>query len=191
MAFVGVRAAAPLSSIFPQNVRPYIQRDALDIDDKWHFNSLLWADGDLFVAAHAFGGMSFINRYDGVTLQLNNVHRDAGSSIHGLARCGDELFWISTKTGEIRSDLGYRQPLSKPGYARGFAVTSQHFIVATSEFLSRGERHAGDSWIQLIDRYQGIAINEFHLPDTGSINDLRLLDEYDYAHWIDPFWSKP
>jgi hypothetical protein len=170
-------------------VRPYIERDSIETDDKWHFNSLLWTEGYLFVGAHAFGGNSFINRYDGVTLRLSNVQGNAGSSIHGLARYGGELFWISTKTCEIRSDSGYRQPLSKPGYSRGFAVTSRYFIVATSEFLARGKRHAGDSWIQVIDRQQGITISEVHLPDTGSINDLRLLDEYDYGHCVEPFWS--
>jgi hypothetical protein len=174
-----------------QNVRPYIQREAVETDDRWHFSALLWADGYLFVAAHTFGGNSFINRYNEVTLQLEDVYSDVGSSIHGLALHGDELFWISTKTRQIRSNLGYCRPLSRPGYARGFAVTSEHFVVATSEFLSRGERHAGDSWIQVISRQQGTIIEEFHLTNTGSINDLRLLDEYDYAHCIEPLWSRP
>jgi len=98
-----------------------------------------------------------------------------------LARYEGELFWISTKTGEIRSDAGYSQPLCRPGYARGLAMTSDQFIVATSEFRSRRERHAGDSWIQVIDRQKGVVIDEIHIADTGSINDLRLLDEYDYV----------
>jgi len=174
-----------------QEVRPYLQREASEADDKSHFNSLLWTGAYLFVAAHAFGGASFINRYDGITLQLDKVYRDAGSSIHGLAHDGDELFWISTKTGEIRSDSGYCLPLSRPGYARGFAVTSRYFIVATSEYLARGDRCAGDSWIQVIDRRQGSIVNEICLVDSGSINELRLLDEYDYAHCVAPFWNKP
>src|SRR3954452_12730895 len=44
-------------------VRPYDQRDQPS-EDEWHFNSLLWTDRCLFVAAHAFESMSFINRYD-------------------------------------------------------------------------------------------------------------------------------
>jgi hypothetical protein len=170
-------------------LRTYVHREAYEIDDKWHFNSLLWADGYLFVAAHTFGHVSFINRYNAATLRLDDVQGQVGSSIHGLARHRGELFWISTKTGEIRSDTGYCHLLSRSGYARGFAVTDQYFIVATSEYLGRGERHAGDSWIQLIDRKDGILLHEVHLPDTGSINDIRVLDEYDYAHCVDPFWS--
>jgi hypothetical protein len=176
--------------IFSQKVCPYLQREACETDDKSHFNSLLWSGAYLFIAAHAFGGESFINRYNGMTMQLDNVYRNVGSSIHGLAHDGEELFWISTKTGEIRSDLGYCQSLSRPGYARGFAVTNQYFIVAISEFLARGDRYAGDSWIQIIDRRQDSIVNEICLADTGSINELRLLDEYDFAHCVEPFWTR-
>jgi hypothetical protein len=167
----------------------YVEREATEEDDRWHYNSLLWAAGHLYVAAHAFGGLSFINRYDATTMKLDGVQQNVGASIHGLARHGKELFWLSTKTGEIRSDLGYCLQLSRQGYARGFAASSRHFIVAISEFLSRGKRHAGDSWIHLIDRVHGTVIVEVKLPDTGSVNDLRLLDEFDYAHHVEPFWS--
>ena len=167
-------------------IRAYKERDGQESDDKCHFNSLLWADGHLFVGAHAFGGPSFIFRYDASSLRLENVYRGVGSSIHGLARYQNELFWISTKTCEIRSDAGYCTPLTRPGYARGFAMTKDHFVVAISELLSRGERHAGDSWIQVIDRERGITVRELHLRATGGINDLRLLDRYDYAHRVHP-----
>jgi hypothetical protein len=175
-------------ALFGQNVRPYVPRETAEADDKWHFNSLLWAGGYLFVAAHNFDRPSFINRYDAETLRLNAIQDDAGVAIHGLALCDNELFWLSTKTGEIRSSLGYSLSLFKQGYARGFAMTREHFVVATSQFLCRDERCGGDSWIQVIDRRQGALAAEFHLPDTGSINDLRLLDEYDYAHCVNPFW---
>ena len=72
----------------------------------------------------------------------------------------------------------------------GFAVTGRYFIVATSEVLARGDRCAGDLWIQVIDRQQGNVVSEVWLVDTGSINELRVLDEYDYAHCVKPFWSK-
>ena len=175
-------------TLFGQDLRPYIPRETAQADDKWHFNSLLWAGGYLFVAAHNFGRPSFITRYDEETLRLDAIQDDAGLAIHGLALFDKELFWLSTETGEIRSSLGYSLSLFKQGYARGFAMTREHFVVATSEFLTRDKRCGGDSWIHLIDRRQGRLAAEFHLPDTGSINDLRLLDEYDYAHWVEPFW---
>jgi hypothetical protein len=168
-------------------VIPYVYREAPEADDKCHFNSLLFAGEYLFVSAHAFGGESFINRYDRASMKFDGVLRNVGSSIHGLAFYDGELFWISTKTSEIRSDFGYRMLLPRPGYARGFAMTADYFIVATSEFLARGDRHAGDSWIQIFERNRAVVIAEYHLKDTGSINDLRLLDEHDYAHWIEPF----
>ena len=192
-SLVGVPTSLPSAPVefdlIDGSLRPYHHREAYAEEDKCHFNSLLWDADMLFVAAHNFGPNSFINCYDTRRLCLESVRRHAGHSIHGLARQFGELFWISTMTGEVRSDCGYCIPLSRGGFARGFAMTSQYFIVATSEFLSRNERATGDSWIQLIDRDAGIAIKEIHVSDTGSINDLRLLDEFDYAHGIDPVWT--
>lgn len=168
--------------------RPYVEREGSERDDVEHFNSLLWADGHLFVAAHNFGA-SFIHQYRGTTRELERVHADVGECIHGLARHRGELFWVSTATAEIRSDRGYRMPLAKPGYARGFAMTSRYFVVGTSEDFYRDLRHTGDAWIQVIDREGGEVCKEIHLRDTGSINDIRLLDEVDYAHGVAPLWD--
>jgi hypothetical protein len=187
--YPSLETAAVEFTLFGENLRPYIPREATEADDRWHFNSLLWAGGYLFVAAHNFDRPSFIIRHDAETLRLNAIQDEAGVAIHGLALNDEELFWLSTKTGEIRSSLGYSLSLFKEGYARGFAMTREHFVVATSQFLCRDERCGGDSWIQVIDRQQGKLAAEFHLKDTGSINDLRLLDEYDYAHCVQPFWA--
>jgi hypothetical protein len=176
-------------NICEQTLHGYVPRDSLQSDDQCHFNSLLWSNGYLFVAAHNFTGPSFIKCYDGTTLKEIRQFTQAGFSIHGLAFFHDELFWLSTRTYEVRSDRGYMHLLSRQGYARGFSMTSEYFVVAISEALSRGDRHGGDSWIQLIDRQKSAMVAEFYLPDTGSVNDLRLLDEYDYAHCLTPFWN--
>jgi hypothetical protein len=191
-SLIGVHLTSDSSAVefdlLNQELYPYVPRQASEAEDKHHFNSLLWANGYLFVAAHNFTQPSFINTYKGATRHLDYVLRDAGSCIHGLAFSNEELFWIGTLTNEIRSSHGYSQRLPKQGYSRGFAMTRQHFIVATSEFLHRDKRRHGDSWIQMIDRQRGTLVSEFHLRGTGSINDLRLLDSYDYAHCVDPFW---
>jgi hypothetical protein len=176
--------------LLSSTIRPYIERNATVTSDKWHFNSLLWADGFLYVAAHAFGPFSFINQYDATTFELVNVLRNAGHSIHGLASHNGELFWISTKTNEIRSDSGHRRLLLRPGFGRGFAMTDDYFIIATSTLRPRSERHKGDSWIDIVDRRDGTILNSVCLPNSGSVNDLRLLDMYDYSHRIDPLWEK-
>lgn len=174
-------------SLLEHELRSYITADACENDDRYHFNSLLWTGPYLFVAAHAFGAGSFVSRYDAETFGLQCVKRDLGDSIHGLARYKGELFWLSSGTGEVRSTNGYALTLSRRGYARGFAMTGDYFIVAVSEFLSRDERWGGDSWIQVIHHRQKCLVKEVHLRDTGSVNDLRLLDAYDYAHQIAPF----
>jgi hypothetical protein len=180
--------ATPIElNLIEHQLRSYIEVDACESDDRHHFNSLLWSGRYLFVAAHAFGTGSFVSRYDAETLALQCVNSNLGHSIHGLAFYDGELFWLSSGTGEVRSSNGYALTLSRRGYARGFAMTAEYFVVAVSEFLSRDERWGGDSWIQVIDRNQNCLVKEVHLHDTGSINDLRLLDAYDYAHQVTPF----
>jgi hypothetical protein len=193
-SLIGVDPRSELATIefdlLNKSLGGYRSRLALEADDKHHFNSLLWANGYLFVAAHNFMEPSFINRYKEPNLDLDNVEYYAGDSIHGLALYDKELFWVSTQTYEIRSSLGYCHSLPKTGFARGFSMTREYFIVAISEFLARDERHGGDSWVQVIDRQNGNVVKEWHLPETGSINDLRLLDEYDYAHCVAPFYNR-
>jgi len=183
------KSANPLEfDLIEQNLRPYLPRNGSEADDMKHFNSLLWAEGSLFVAAHNLGRSSFILRYEEETLHLAAIQDEAGIAIHGLALYDGELFWISTRTKEIRSSSGRTYPLFRQGYARGFAMTPDQFVVGISEFRNRDERSGGNSWVQVIDSKQGTLTREFPLPDTGCINDLRLLDAYDYAHWVDPFW---
>jgi hypothetical protein len=167
-------------------MRPHLEREVDGADDKAHFNSLLWADDQLFVSAHMFGGASYINCYDEPTLRLRRIYRNAGSSIHGIGSRHGELFWISTNTQEILSTGGYRFALPRQGYARGFAMTERYLVVGVSERLARGQRQAGDSWIQVIDTKEGKIAREYQLRDTGCINDLRLLDGVDYAHGVQP-----
>jgi hypothetical protein len=193
-SLIGLSLCAPQEhvelNLLDQTLRAYVPQSSSEDDDLAHFNSLLWANGRLHVAAHGFGRPSFVISHDQKTFQLLGVHCHAGSSIHGLALCDDELFWLSSGTGEIRSNRGTALPLSRTGHARGFAMTQNSFIVAISEFLSRREeRCGGDSWIQVIDRHNLHITAEFHLHDTGSINDLRLLDTFDFAHYVDPFWQ--
>jgi hypothetical protein len=173
---------------FAQALKPYVVRNAHEKDDVSHINSLLWTNGCLFVAAHNLGKPSFILIYDSATFRLRTMQYDIGSSIHGLAYCEGELYWISTKTNEVRSDKGFRLSLTRQGFARGLALTKEHIIIAISEHRSRHDRTGGDSWVHVIDRQRKELVCEYHLPGTGSINDLRLLDEYDYAHCIEPFW---
>lgn len=169
--------------------RPYAVQAATIEDDIAHFNSILWTSDRLYVAAHAFGPNSFISSYDPETLELRSISRNVGNSIHGLALHEDQLYWLSSGSSEIRSSTGMVTRLERKGYARGFGVTNQYFIVAISEFLARKDRISGDSWINIIDRKTLNVVKEIFIEETGSINDLRILDEYDFAHHLPPFWA--
>jgi hypothetical protein len=191
-SLIGIPTRSDLTSVnfdlLTHNLRAYFPSEGSEAADQRHFNSLLWTDTQLFVAAHAFGKESLIYSFDAISLCLQNVLGDVGTSIHGVGFANGELFWIDTGGEEIRSNRGLRQRLSRSGYGRGLAMTTDYFIVAISDHLSRQERCTRGSWIQLIDRRTGTLLEEWRLENTGSVNDLRLLDDYDYAHWLLPFW---
>jgi hypothetical protein len=72
----------------------HVPRDASEADDQFHYNSLLWVNGTLYVAAHCFGEGSFINCYRGTALNLYGRLCNVGAAIHGLAYDQGELFWL-------------------------------------------------------------------------------------------------
>jgi len=169
-----------------QEMLPYVARDTLESDDVYHINSLLWADHELFVVAHNLGKPSFILGFD-PGMRLKQMRYEIGAAVHGVALVDDELFWLSTKTHEVRSSMGYVFPIRPEAFSRGLAVTKDYLIVATSEFKTRNDRVNGDSWVTVIERWNKRIAAQYRLSGTGSINDLRVLDEYDYAHHVAPF----
>jgi hypothetical protein len=170
-------------------LRPYVPRVGAETNDWRHFNSLRLHRNRLYVAAHCFGARSFIFVVDLTTLSVVRVIADAGSMIHGVALSEGVLYWLSTGTREIRSDSSLRLPLSRPGFARGLAMTKDHYVVAVSEELARSKRHTGHSWIQVIDRYSGAMVEEVLIENSGSVNELRVLDEPDDAHGVPSIWD--
>jgi len=177
--------------LFRQRVIPYVPRPGYERDDVHHINSLLWADGRLFVAAHNLGEPSFILCFDAERMRLAEMYSGAGHAIHGLALRGDDLYWISSRTNEIRSRAGFRFVLPRAGFARGLALGGALLVVAISEHRSRIDRTDGDSWVLVIDLDAACVVAEYALRGTGSINDLRLLDVPDAAHGLPPFWPQP
>ncbi len=171
-------------------MRPYCQQSGTDDDDEYHFNSVLWSNGGLYIGAHCFGGPSFIKCYRDQPLKLDKTLTGIGHAIHGIAYDRGVLYWLSTNTREIRSSSGVKIPLQRAGYARGFGMTEDFYVVAISEYLSRTQRVTGDSWVQQICRNTGEMVREFHLPSTGSINDLRIVDCYDFGHCVMPLWNE-
>lgn len=193
-SLIGVRPGQPISDwvefdLLDVCTRAYTGRDGQRADDRAHFNSLLWTDSCLYVAAHNCGRPSFIVTYDTKTLSVRSIRPNCGQLIHGLALDGDELFWLSTGTAEIRSSAGRVIPLVQERFARGLAVTKDVFVVGFTKWRDRSDRFNEDAWIQLIDRQSGSAQSEIVLPDSGNINDLRLLDAIDFAHLVEPFWA--
>ena len=170
-----------------QKTLRYIPRFAAEHSDIFHFNSILFTDEHLIVSAHNFNNPSFINCYNKQALHLDFTYYGVGTHIHGLAKFQNELFWLDTGSSRIRSSKNASHLLTRKGYCRGFGVTEQYFVVGISETFQRDGRRLGDSWIQIIERESGDLLREFHIIDSGGINDLRLLDVFDYAHGVQPF----
>jgi hypothetical protein len=170
-------------------VLPYVERESNEGADRCHLNSILWTHKSMYVAAHNLKNPSKIHRFEADTLKRVKTFENVGSAMHGLALDGDEMFWISSGTDELKSNKGLILPLGTAGFPRGLIVTQDVFVVTVSEFLSRHERWGGWSRLIVLDRRDHSVIDELHFADTGSINDIRLLDGDDYAHGVKPFHS--
>lgn len=175
--------------IFRQRIGTYEPRSSKESDDLKHVNSILWSGDSLFVSAHNFGP-SFIMEFDVESLSLRRIRRDIGGSIHGLAIDDGDLFWIDTEGNAVRSADGYHRPLHRHGFARGFAMTEDVFVVGISEVTDRRARIDGDAFIHIVERSTGALLSEHRLEGTGNINDLRLLGDFDLAHGVTPFWPR-
>jgi hypothetical protein len=174
--------------VFRQEIIPYLERQSSEADDIKHINSLLWADGCLYVTAHNFGP-SFIMIFDAETFRIKTILRDVGESIHGVALHNGELFWIDTNGHVIRSSHGRAIYLGAPGFGRGLAVTDNHFIVGVSQMGSREVRMHGNASVRVINRSSFAIEAQHELVNSGNVNDLRLLDRFDHAHLVQPFLS--
>lgn len=160
--------------------------------DTNHLNSILIQNNKMYVAAHNMGKTSFITVYSYPDFNKLFVY-DIGRHIHNLYVENDIVFTLDSFGSRcIVSTDGKSIPVLREidqFYIRGLAVTEDHFFVGCfhCNTLDREERMKNDSFISIVNKKTLNVDCRIYLPKSGDINDIRILDAYDYSHGILPF----
>jgi hypothetical protein len=152
-----------------------------------HLNSIS-IDGDkLYLLAHNNKRPSqiFIYTYPGLQLLKKII---LGKQAHNIYAEGSELFICdSLLSGNLISTKGNFLHIEK-GYIRGLAVSKKLILVGSSNKASRYEREKGDCELYIFNRQTRKLESIDIIKGAGNIYEIRILDEWDYAHNIDPFF---
>jgi hypothetical protein len=144
-----------------------------------HFNSLLLSDDKFWLGASHCGPS-----------RLHELNTDSrtltGTHCHNLAYWDDDICWLDTLgTGWLTTGKRSCAVTDQQEFARGLAISASYIIVGLSPFGSRAP-YTETAHIQVLDK-SGNKISRIALPGSGAINDLRLIDAYDFAHLKEPF----
>jgi hypothetical protein len=157
--------------------------------DVHHFNSILIKENKLYISAHNFNLPSFllVFSYHGLVLQETI---EMGFKIHDIGV--DDAVYVCDSSGTRRviSNKGHAFSMGahyQQSFLRGMVITDSHICATHFPFKSKREdRRRGHAYLSIVHRLTGER-EEFKLENVGNVNDLRILDEWDYAHGIKPF----
>jgi len=151
-----------------------------------HFNSILINDNKLFLVAHNHSRPSQVYMYSYPQLKLKQK-LSLGSQAHNLYADKNEIYVCdSLGSMDVVSQKGSRYGIGA-GYVRGLAVSEAFVFAGSSKKAKRAERQSGDCHIFKFNRETRKLIKKINLKGAGNIYDIRILDEYDHAHQIEPF----
>lgn len=159
----------------------------------YHYNSLLFYSGHLYLMANNNSFPSFVLKFDMSSMELVQKWENVGREAHNLCVIGEELFYLDSRGKRaIMSDQGFVVSLYQDDrhFIRGLATTASHFFVGGFPFRKdRGERRTGDSTLFIVRR-DGLVEDRITLKGSGDICDVRCIDEFDYSHRVRPLQPK-
>lgn len=162
-------------------------------DDKCgsHFNSVFKTDDNLYVVGHNWDNPSkvvILNKYYNVV----GIHSQPNIRwAHNVWVDGDDIIVCNSKEGQLADIKSGRIIWDGKPIIRGLAVTDDFIVVGKSATDgSRKARKYSNSGLYIIDRKTLKTVEYIELNGLGCVNEVRIIDEVDYAHfgngWI-PF----
>lgn len=150
--------------------------------DETHVNSLT-----------IHGDKMYVNMHNNLLPSYITVHRledfkaidlvDLGAGkAHNIAVIADNCYTLDTAGGRILGPNVDQHIASGLWFLRGFCATDTHFVIGVSSF-DKTYRY-GMSKIVTIDRRTN---EQSEISVSGDISDVRILDEFDYAHGLRQF----
>lgn len=183
------------SRVSPTLPAHFLNRSRLNYveGDENHYNALFIKEDRLYLSAHNHDQSSFLAVYKYPELQPIQRYENMGKQIHNICVEGDEIWTLdSLGSRALVSTEGRSIPIGQDGqFVRGLAATEKNFILGCFPYdPKRHKRRRGDAWIVVVDRQKGREVKRITVRDMGNINDIRILDEPDLCHGIEPFKNK-
>ena len=164
-----------------------------ELEDTNHYNSILIIDDKLYISAHNRYEPSYILVYHYPSLRLIHRIEGIGRKIHNILVIKDEIFTLdSGGTQSLISNKGFSLKLGNPDqFLRGMACSEDYIFAGCFPWSEdRKIRTGGDSEIVIIDRKSMEISERITVKDVGNINEIRLLDRFDYCHYNAPLLAK-
>lgn len=163
-------------------------------DDIYHFNSIAIKNDKLYTSAHHHKNPSFILQFQYPEMKFLN-RTEMGRQIHNIFVDDNEEIYTLDSAGSkcIISSGGKIIPIGvhRLQFMRGMAVTKDYFIIGVfKESTHKQSRAHGNGFIKVISRKTLLLEKEFFIPNSGDLSDIRVLDEFDYSHNIEPFMTQ-
>lgn len=142
---------------------------------KYHINSVLVSDQDIYVMIHNGDKESKI-------IVGDKVIKTGHHKCHNIYLDKDVIGFIATKERRVViGDKVITHPAWRKMFMRGLAGDDKQLAVGASNFnLERKDRPNGDSFVSVIK--DGEVRKHCFLEESGDINDLRRIDGPDFCH---------
>jgi len=160
--------------------------------DRYHFNSLFFMGGRLFLLAHNWGYGSFAleMEYPGLDEFLARprvvqTHTDLGNQAHDIYVEDNRLHVLDSGNGRLliagKDSSSSNTEQQKQSFARGLAVNANHFFIGHGSFAKREDRVTGPTQISVIDRGTLELLSVVDVGPFGNPCDLMIMSERDWS----------
>lgn len=170
-------------------------QDSLSGEDTRHINSLVYACGTLFILSNnrrkRFSSIVAAKIENGVIEKLWEKEFSETHQAHGIGIKGNGFITLDTGNHRTLNFLceqlrQYNPEIPVDDFLRGLASTADELLFCHFPRQFRRYRGQGDSILRIIDGLTLIDNGRIKLTDIGAVNELRLLDQYDYCHHQKP-----
>jgi hypothetical protein len=150
-----------------------------------HFNSVHSSGDRVYVTAHNYEKPSEIWELSWPELAVIRVHPTKTNWAHNVWMDRSSMVICNSKYGSLY-EVGSQETIWDSGevgaFSRGLAVSSDYLFVGCSTYSLRKDRYWTSGAIWVIDRKTLQTLDKIHLPGSGQVNDLRLVDTIDECH---------
>lgn len=155
-----------------------------------HFNSIFITQNKMYVVGHNWDRPSKVVELEKISsnkTKIINIYSKPNIHwAHNVWVTDDMIIVCNSMDGEL-VDIKTGNILWKgKSIVRGLAATKDYILIGNSAADgSRRARKYSNSSIYVVDRHTMKTLEQISLPKSGCINEVRIIDEIDEAHFGD------